>query len=49
MATITLTISAILAILAGLLVLLKPKMIRLALGFYLIAIGVIRLIDLNIA
>ena len=28
--------------------LFKPKMIRLALGFYLIAIGIIRLVDLNL-
>ena len=48
MVSVTLTISTILAILAGLLVLFWPKMFRIALGIYLLLIGILGLIDLNI-
>jgi uncharacterized membrane protein HdeD (DUF308 family) len=36
--------SGILAILAGLLVLVWPKLIRIALGFYLIVVGILQLL-----
>ena len=47
MTTITLTLSAILAIIAGLLVLFWPKMFRLAIGAYLLLFGVLKLLELN--
>jgi hypothetical protein len=43
MATITLTLGAILALLAGILVLAFPKFLRYAVGIYLVAIGAIEL------
>jgi len=46
MASITLTISGILAILAGLLVLFFPKLLRIAVGLYLLVIGVLNLVNL---
>jgi len=48
MAYMILTISAILAIVAGLMVLFWPKMFRIALGIYLLLIGILRLIDMNL-
>ncbi len=47
MAAITLTISAVLAILAGLLVLFWPKMLRISIGVYLLLIGILRIVDIN--
>ena len=47
MALLILTLSAILAILAGILVLIWPKALRLGVGIYLILIGILRLIELN--
>ncbi|MEK6919158.1 MAG: DUF3096 domain-containing protein [Nanoarchaeota archaeon] len=41
MVAISLAISGILAIVAGLLVIFVPKLLRWALGLYLIAIGLI--------
>ena len=49
MASVTLTISAILAIVAGLLVLFWPKMIRIAIGIYLLLFGILNIVELNIA
>lgn len=48
MAAIILTISAVLAILAGLMVLFWPKIFRIALGIYLLLIGVLKLVELNL-
>ena len=48
MVAFTLTISAILAIIAGLLILIWPKIIRIALGIYLLVIGILGLINQNI-
>ena len=45
MAVITLSIMGILAILTGLLILFKPKLVRWALGIYLILVGILRLYD----
>lgn len=45
MVSITIAISGILAILAGLMVIIKPRWIRWAIGIYLILIGVVRLVD----
>jgi len=41
---ITFTISAILAIIVGLLVLAFPKFLRWAIGLYLIVVGILQLI-----
>jgi hypothetical protein len=46
MVSISLTISAILAILAGLIIIFWPKTLRLAIGGYLLLAGSLRLIDL---
>lgn len=43
MATISLTISAFLAIILGILILLFPKILRWAVGIYLIIIGILQL------
>ncbi|MBI2449060.1 DUF3096 domain-containing protein [Candidatus Pacearchaeota archaeon] len=43
MPTIVLTISAVLAIIIGILILIWPKLIRLAIGFYLILFGILQL------
>jgi uncharacterized membrane protein HdeD (DUF308 family) len=45
MVSISLTISAILAIIVGLIVLIWPKVINYAIGLYLIAFGILRLIN----
>ncbi len=45
MVSISLTISAILAIVVGLIVLIWPKVINYAIGFYLIAFGILKLIN----
>lgn len=47
MAYITWSISAILAIAAGLMVLFWPKTLRIAIGIYLLLIGVLGLINFN--
>ena len=43
MATIALTISAILAIVLGILVLVFPKLLRWAVGLYLLVFGILQL------
>lgn len=48
MASLVLTLSAIISILAGLLVLVWPKFLRLAIGLYLIAIGILQLLNNNL-
>lgn len=48
MVALILTLSAVLAILAGLMVLFWPKALRMALGIYLLLIGILRLIELNL-
>ncbi len=45
MALISITISAILAIILGLLVLVWPKLLRWAVGLYLIIFGILQLIS----
>lgn len=40
---ISLTISAILAIVLGLLILIFPKLLRIAVGFYLLIVGLLQL------
>lgn len=44
MATITLTISALLAIILGILVLVFPRLLRWAIGIYLIIFGLLQLL-----
>ncbi len=44
MAALTITVSAILAIVVGLLILIWPKLLRIALGLYLIIAGILALI-----
>ena len=46
MAIISIQISAILAIIAGLLVLAWPKLLRLAVGLYLIVVGILQLLGI---
>lgn len=48
MVSVTLTISAILAIIAGILVLAWPKLLRVAIGLYLIIIGILQLLNDNL-
>ena len=43
MAAVTLTIGAILTIIVGILILVWPRLIRVALGLYLIVIGILAL------
>ncbi len=43
MATISLTISAALAIILGIVVLIFPKLLRWAIGLYLIAFGLLQM------
>lgn len=45
MATVKITITAIITLLAGILILAWPRMFRILLGVYLILIGVLQLID----
>lgn len=47
MVAITLTISAILAIVVGILILIFPKFLRLAIGIYLIIIGFLQLLNIR--
>jgi len=47
MVAIAFTISAILAIIVGLLVLIWPKFLRLAVGIYLILFGILQLVSDN--
>jgi len=42
----TITISAALAIIAGILILIFPKLVRWTVGLYLIAIGILSLLNL---
>jgi uncharacterized membrane protein HdeD (DUF308 family) len=44
MVSLTITLSAVLAIIVGLLVLVFPKLLRVALGLYLIIVGILRLL-----
>lgn len=44
MVLINVAISAILAIIVGILVLVWPKILRIALGLYLIAVGILQLV-----
>ena len=48
MALFTIAISGIIAIIAGLAIILKPDWIRWALGIYLILVGVLRIVDFTI-
>ncbi len=48
MASIVLTLSAILAIVVGILVLAWPKLLRIAIGLYLIIIGILQLLHDNV-
>lgn len=48
MVSVTLTISAILAIVAGLMVLFWPKAFRIALGIYLLLFGILKIVEMNI-
>ena len=45
MATLRVTLSAIITLLAGVLILAWPKMFRILLGVYLIVIGILQLVD----
>ncbi len=45
MVLIKATLSAVLTLIAGLLVLVWPKLLRVALGVYLIIIGILGLVD----
>ena len=47
MASLILTISGILAVLLGILVLAIPKFLRFAVGIYLIVTGVVQLLNIN--
>ncbi|PIN90936.1 DUF3096 domain-containing protein [Candidatus Pacearchaeota archaeon CG10_big_fil_rev_8_21_14_0_10_34_76] len=44
MATISLTISAILAIILGIVILIFPKLLRWAVGLYLVIFGILQLL-----
>ena len=46
MATITITIASILSIVLGILILARPKILRIALGLYFLAIGILGIIDI---
>ena len=46
MANISLTIGGILAIIVGLLILIWPKLIRIALGVYLIIVGILGILNI---
>jgi len=48
MASIVLTISAVLAIIVGILVLVWPRLLRVAIGIYLIFFGVMQLLQDNL-
>ncbi len=48
MTFITLTISAVLAIVAGILILFWPKMLRIGIGIYLLLFGILKIIELNL-
>jgi len=48
MVSVVLTLSAILAIIVGLLVLVWPKFLRLAIGLYLIIFGILQLLQDNL-
>lgn len=45
MASISLTISAVLSIIVGIIVLVFPKILNYAIGIYLLLIGILRLIE----
>ncbi|MBU0957404.1 MAG: DUF3096 domain-containing protein [Nanoarchaeota archaeon] len=46
MATLKLTISGIITLIAGLLILFNPKLIRLVLGIYLVVVGILQMVDI---
>ena len=48
MVSIVLTLSAIMAIIVGILVLAFPKFLRIAVGLYLLIFGVLQLLNLNL-
>ena len=48
MVVVTLTVSALLALIAGIVVLSWPKVLNIAIGLYLLAIGVLQLLNLTI-
>ncbi len=45
MVAVSFTISAVLAIILGILVLVFPKLLRWAVGFYLVIFGILQLIN----
>lgn len=47
MVSIALTLSAILAIIVGILVLVWPKFLRIAVGLYLVIFGILQLVQDN--
>ena len=47
MASVILTVSSILAIVAGLLILFFPRIFRIALGIYLLLLGILGILELN--
>lgn len=48
MVSIVLTISAVLAIIVGILVLVWPKFLRIAIGLYLLIFGILQLLQDNL-
>lgn len=46
MATISITITAILSIILGILILAFPKVLRIALGLYFLVVGIVALLGL---
>jgi uncharacterized membrane protein HdeD (DUF308 family) len=47
MVSLVLTLSAILSIIVGILVLVWPKFLRVAVGLYLLIFGVLQLLNMN--
>lgn len=45
MATISITITAVLSIILGILILVWPKVLRIALGLYFLLVGILSLIN----
>ncbi|MBS3084199.1 DUF3096 domain-containing protein [Candidatus Pacearchaeota archaeon] len=48
MVSLVLTLSAIMAIIVGLLVLIWPKFLRVAVGLYLLIFGILQLLNINL-
>jgi len=48
MATVTLALSGVFAIIAGVLVITNPRLIKWVIGLYLIIIGLLNLIEIGI-